>query len=286
MWYFAGTKNVNWQYIDDVLSKDKDPKHWISNVWWIMDSDIRDFRRNSTNDEFLVEILGGMSRGSGLVFSRDDLKFTICDGSNWTEDGMECETCEPYTERCPMMKKLGLTLQMISERKMGFDFGEVSPNAMTIVGVRDRIVFVLYSDERTGASSEEILQWINDKAKEAKLYDIFADPEERAMRQAIENMDYSTPNVWAATGGGAIKKQYVNNVKRHIEKHLLIIPIAFEYLVASVQELSYEENGDVRKSNDHSFDSLMFSMIDYDVDDDAGVGFYGTVKNRNAGRMW
>jgi hypothetical protein len=286
MWYFGGTKNPNWQYIDEVLTKDKDPKHWVSNVWWVMDGDIKDFRKNTTNDEFLVEILGGMSRGSGLAFSRDDLKFVICDGTNWTENCIECETCEPYTDKCPMMKKLELTKSMISDRKMGFDFGEVSPNAMTVVGKRNNMVFVLYSDERTGASSEEVLQWINDKAKEYKLYDIFADPEERAMRQAIENMDYSTPNVWAATGGGSIKRQYVNNVKRHVEKHILIIPMAFEYLVESVRELSYDEDGGIRKNNDHSYDSLMFSMIDYDVDDDSGTGFYGTVHNRGTAKIW
>jgi hypothetical protein len=286
-WYVGGTKNVNWQYVDDVLFKDKNPAHWVSNVWWITDADIRDFRRNSTDDEFLVEILGGMSRGSGLVFSRDDLRYTICNGSLWTDDGYECDECNPYDpEKCPMMKKMGLTLTMISDRKMGFDFGEISPNAMTVVGRRGNVVFVLYSDERTGASSEEILRWINDTAKEYKLYEIFADPEERAMRQAIENMDYSTPNVWAAAGGGSIKKQYVNNLRRHVERHILIIPMKFEYLVQSVEELSYEENGDVRKHNDHSFDSLMFSMIDYDVDEEGNVGFYNAVKNRTTTNIW
>lgn len=285
MWYKGGTKEVNWQYADEVLSKDKDANHWISNVWWVLDEDIRDFRRNTTNDEFLVEILGGMSRGSGLVFSRDDLKFTLCNGRMWNEDGKECEECKPYTDNCPMIKKLGVTLSMISDRKMGFDFGEVSPNAMTIVGRRGGVVFIIYSDERTGMSSEDVLRWIDDMAKEYKIYDIFADPEERGMRQAIENMDYTTPNVWAATGGGAIKRQYVNNVKRHVEKHFIIVPMLYEYLVRSIEELSYEEDGGIRKNNDHSFDSLMFSMIDYDVDEDAS-GFYGSVHNRISAKVW
>ena len=285
-WWIGGTRTPNWQYIDEVLFKDKNPEHWIPNVWWMTDIDVKDFRKNATDDEFLVEVLGGMSRGSGLVYSREDLTHIICRGNLFTDNGKECEECHPYdSERCPMMKKLGLTLSMISDRKMGVDFGEVSPAAVTIVGRRSKIVFVLYSDERTGTSTEEMLDWIYDTADKYKIFEIFADPEERGMRQSIEARGYSTPNVWQNAAGGNAKRQYVNNVKRHVERHVIIVPIAFEYLVESIEELAYEEDGSVRKSNDHSHDSLMFSMVDFDVDEDED-GFYRNVKERLTTKIW
>jgi hypothetical protein len=285
-WYVAGTKIPNWNYIDEILFKDKNPNHWIPNVWWMTDLDVKDFRKNATDDEFLVEVLGGMSRGSGLVYSREDLKYVICRGNVFTEDGTECEECHPYDpEKCPMMKKLGLTLSMISDRKMGVDFGEVSPNAITVVGRRNKIVFVLFSDEQTGLSTEEMLNWVHDTAVKYQIYEIFADPEERGMRQSIEARGYSTPNVWANVAGGNAKRAYVSNVKRHVERHIIIIPVAFEYLVESTEELAYEEDGSIRKMNDHSHDSLMFSMVDFDVDEDED-GFYKNTKERLTTKIW
>lgn len=286
MWFIGDTKKPNWAFIDEVLSKDRNPDNWTNNVWWITEDDIQDFRRNSTDDEFLVELLGGMSRGSGLVFSRDDLKTCICNGSMFTEDNKPCKECNPYTDQCPMLKKLNLTLSMISNRKAGVDFGEIAPNALTVVGKRGNIVFVLYSDERTGLTTDEILKWIDENCIQYNIYEIFADPENYSMREALENRSYSVPNVWAGGTGGNMKKAYVSNVKRYIEQRLILIPIKFNYLVESLNELSYEENGDIRKHNDHSFDSLMFSMVDYDIDDEGSDGFYKKIENRLTTRIW
>jgi len=141
-WFMPGTKEPNWNLIDTLLYKDRDPKHWKSNVWWITDEDVKNYRINGTDDEFLVEVLGGISRGSGLVFSRDDLAEVICNGMKYREDGLECDECHPYDpERCPMMKAKELEIAMIGNRKMGVDFGEISPNAVTLMGERGEDVY-------------------------------------------------------------------------------------------------------------------------------------------------
>jgi fructose-specific component phosphotransferase system IIB-like protein len=259
-------KILNWNYIDTVLIRDRDPYHWISNVWWITDNDIQNMRRNQTDDEFLVECLGGISRGSGLVFSRADLRACICRGDKFTSNGEECVECNPYDpKKCPFMKKMGWDgISLITDRKVGVDFGEIAPNAVTVVGRIGKKVYVLYSQERI-RDTESVLRWIQDKATEYKIHQILADPESRAMRDALHNKGYSVPHLWGGGGGGK-KEYYATNFKRFVEKHLLFIPMAFVQLETSLSELSYDNRGKIRKDNDHSFDSCMYGMSEYDVD--------------------
>jgi len=279
-----GIKVPNWRFIDEILYKDRDPNHWIPNVWWISVDDVRDFRTNSTDDEFLVEVLGGISKGSGLVFSRDDLNKCICDGKLYNEGGKECEECIPYSDSCPAMKAKTLTLPMISERMAGADFGDIAPNALTATGRREGKVYVLYSDERTGISTDETIGWIMEICTKYNIWEIYADPERGDMREALSARGLSTPHAWAGEGGG-IKIKHVNNVKRHIERGSIFIPKKFNYLVQSLSELSYNEDGSIKKSNDHSFDSLMFAMIDYDVDDE-DTNLYKSLSDRLITKIW
>lgn len=288
MWYTKdeyGRLVPNWTFIDDILYKDTNPENWEPNVWWVTQEDIEAFRRKSTNDQWLVEILGGISRGSGLVFSRDDLKQIICSGELWTSNHKPCEVCEPYGNNCPMMEKLKVKLEMISDRRGGVDFGDIAPNAMTVVGKRGGMIFVLYSDERTGLSSEEVLNWIDEIGKQYQLFYVFADPESRAMREGVEARGYNSPHLWAGEGGN-MKSVYTVNVKRFVEKHAVIIPKKFEYLTDSIKQLSYDKGEKIRKVNDHSWDSWMYSMRDYDIEDMQGIGFYSEIKNRQIEKIW
>jgi len=262
-WYVPGTKKVNWDLVDAVLYKDKNPTHWKQNVWWITEEDIRNYRKNTTNDEFLVEVLGGISRGSGLVFSREDLRACICNGEKFTDNHEECEECRPYTKHCPMMKKLNLTITMISNRRMGFDFGDVAPNAMTIMGQRGKVFFVLYSDERTGMSVDDKVEWIKGEAKKWKIYEIVADPEARAMTDILHMEGFSMPNLWAA-GGSQMKSYYATKLKRLVENHMIFIPKEFFFLITSISELAYDDRGKIRKHNDHSYDSFLYASAYYD----------------------
>lgn len=284
LWYLPDGITPNWDYIDTVLYKDRNPKHWISNVWWITDESIQTSRKNNTDDEFLVEILGGISRGAGLVFGRNDLLEAICDGSKWDENGNECEECYPYNpEKCPLMKKLGTDISRISNRKMGIDFGDVAPYAIAILGQYGDKIYVLHSEERAGISSNEALEWIDEEAKKLSIFEMFADPEERAMKEALEAKGYSTPNIWAF-GGGAKKKYYVVKFKRLIEKHRIVIPKAFQSLITSLSELAYDEQGDIRKHGDHSFDSIIYGSSDYDPDIDT-LDFWKDSKGLNIWRI-
>lgn len=272
-WYKKGTKEPNWDLIDTVLFKDRNPKHWLSNLWWIPDSTIQNLRRGTStrqslsDDEWLVEVLGGISRGTGLVFSRTDLEACICNGSKYTNDKNPCEECEPYTDKCPMMKKKELKLSMISNRKAGGDFGDPAPNALTIVGQRGKIIYILYSDERTGLRIDEVIDWFDKYCKKYKIFEIFADPSARGIIEGLENKEYSCPNIWRA-GGGIKKNFYVVRYKRFIESHRFFIPIKFAFLIESLTGLSHDGKGGIQKHADHSFDSHLYSVVDYAPDED------------------
>jgi len=268
-WYKRDGKTPNWDYIDTVLYKDRKPENWIPNVWWETTKNIRNFRKKTSNDQWLVEILGGISRGTGLVFSREDLRACICKGNKWTKNGGECGECRPYTEHCPMMKKKGWkNISGISNRKAGVDFGDPAPNSLTVVGMRGKTIYTLYSDERVGLRTTEVVEWVDRICKKYKVWEIFADPEERSMTEALEDKGYSCPNIWRL-GGGVKKNYYVQNFKRLMEQHRFFIPMKFYFLITSLEELSFDERGKVRKHNDHSFDGKLYATSDYDVAEDA-----------------
>lgn len=279
-WFKKDGKTPDWTYIDEVLYEDRNPENWVSAVWWETTENIQALRRGGTDtpdsrsmtdDEWLVEVLGGISRGTGLVFGRDDLEACICRGNRYTEDKKECEICKPYTDKCPAMKALNIPspyLASISSRKAGIDFGDPAPNALTVTGMRGRVVFVLYNDERVGLRSTEVTNWADGKAKEFKVWEIFGDPEERGSLQALEDKGYVTPNIWKL-GGGAKKGLYVTKSKRFVEYHRVFLPKKFVYLCISMEELSYDARGGILKHNDHSYDSFIYSIIDYDPEIDS-----------------
>lgn len=96
-----GFKVYQWAIAKHVTDKkaievytDKDQSHWLSNVWWLTNEEIRKFRRTKSDEEFLCEGLGGASMASGAVFKKKDLDLIICD---------LCEECEPYNwDKCKL----------------------------------------------------------------------------------------------------------------------------------------------------------------------------------------
>jgi len=86
---------------------DKDPTHWIPNVWWITQKEVSDKRRTKSDEEWLCEALGGASMASGAVFKKEDLGVIICN---------LCDECEPYVwDKCKLctLAKTGTPRQRI-----------------------------------------------------------------------------------------------------------------------------------------------------------------------------
>jgi len=165
---------------------------------------------------------------------------------------------------------------------MGFDFGDVAPNAMTIMGQRGKLFFVFYSDERTGMNVDDKVEWIKEETEKWKIHEIVADPEERAMTDILHTKGFSMPNLWAA-GGSQMKNYYATKLKRLMENHMIIIPKEFIFLITSISELAYDDRGKIRKHNDHSYDSFLYASAYYDPE--STMDEFWKIKNRQI-KIW
>jgi len=229
-----------------------------------------------SNDEWLVEALGGVSRTSGLVFNPVDLDICICD--RCVSEGRECR---PYEEGyCPLVQfTLELLLgmreseipsstrlalqQFVKERVEGVDWGKVSPCAYTAVGRFRDFVFVLKSLEIAGAPDEEKIETAVNVAEEWNCDIIRPDPREWSFNNILAEKGFAIHQLFTGEGGREEKNKFLFTLKKYVERHHIVIPVAFEDLIRSLRNLAYDNSGKVRKQDDHSFDSLLYAVSYY-----------------------
>lgn len=281
-----GYKKYQWSIAKHISSEDPkkhyqdhNPNNWSSNVPWIPDRNIRILRNGRSNDEWLVEALGGVSISSGLVFNPNDIEACIC--SRCLDAGL---ACEPYKEgHCPIiqffMQLEGVpvdqiprstkeTLQQVGLRDEGVDWGKVSPCAYTIFGKFRRIVFVLESKERVGQNDEEKINIAATMANKWNVEIIRPDPREWAYNNELSDRGFTVHELFSEEGGKD-KDTYIFTAKRFIERHEVVIPCIFEDLIRSLKNLTWDESGKIRKDDDHSFDSFLY-----------GISYYGEMADQ------
>jgi len=253
----------------DKVYTDKNPENWVSNVPWIPDENIRLLRSTRSDEEWLVEALGGISVGTGLVFNPWDLKLCICD---------RCEECRPYEEGyCPLVQyymqlagenpkniptSVTEALTRVGDRVCGVDWGRVAPTAIVILGKFKEFVFVLFAEELVGASDQYKINRIDELCKKWSVPIIRPDPREWSLNNQLLNRGYAVHELFGFKGGQE-KIDYLYAMKRFIERHALIIPKAYEKLVESLKGLTYDKQGKIRKANDHSYDACSYAISYY-----------------------
>ena len=277
-----GYKRYRWAIVKHISGEkdpykiymDMNPKNWSSNIPWMPDRNVSILRLDKSNDEWLVEALGGISISSGLVFNPNDVDSCVC---TYCPD--HDLPCLPYKEgHCPMVQSFlqlcgvpeGIIppstrqalMQFVKERIMGIDWGEASPCAYSAVGRFRDFVFVLFSQELVGQTDSEKIHFASELAKNLQIEIIRPDPREWAYNNALSNLGFAVHKLFNVEGGKD-KTQYVYTIKRYIERHMIVIPCAFEDLIRSLKQLSYDEHGVIRKQDDHSFDSLLYAMSYY-----------------------
>lgn len=236
---------------------DKNPEHWFSNCWWIDTEQIRQQRMNSSNSEWMVEVLGGISMASGFVYNIHDL--------NWAEC-KQCDDCYPYKwGHCKLIEQFNLgdeenTIQDVWERKAGFDYGTNAPCALVIVGRKGKLVFVLFSDEVKGMRTGELVGWVTEHMMKLRVFDFLPDPSSpsEAFSQEIEEAGFN--RIWMDNN---LKYERIETTKNLFEKHLVIIPKAFWRLMKSLRVVAYDKSSKVVKHDDHSFDAFCYACNDY-----------------------
>lgn len=240
---------------------DKDPSHWVPNVWWLTQKEVSEKRKSKSDEEWLCEALGGASMASGAVFKKGDLDVCICS---------LCENCNPYNwDTCKLVKLGELGTQeeptkYIIDRQGGFDYGySDAPCSLTVIGRKKDVVFVLYNDEQIGMRDTEKPDWIDGICKQYQTFTLVPDPNAagKHLNEPLEEKGYAVY---------VIEVEKVDRVYRTInfvEKHKIIIPKAFWYLTSSLRKLAWDKNGKIRKIDDHSFDSLCYSMDGFEVEE-------------------
>jgi len=241
---------------------DKKPENWYPNVWWQTKEDVEKMRRTKSDEEWLCEALGGASLASGAVFKKKDLDIIICN---------LCEECVPYDwDKCKLCKlgKLGIPedpTKYILERRAGFDYGvSEAPCALTVVGRKMDVVFVLFNEEKLGIREEEKIEWIHNTCQQYGTWTFIPDPAVagKHLNEKLEDSGYAVYIIPEAE-----KAERVYNVINFVEKHKIIIPKKFWNLTQSMRKLAWDKKGKIRKMDDHSFDTLQYVLVDWRVEE-------------------
>lgn len=245
--------------------KDKNPENWIPNVWWITNDELGKKRISKSDEEWLCEALGGASLASGAVFKKEDLDIVICD---------KCPDCEPYVwgkcKLCPFIGISGDPTKFVIERRAGFDYGiSNAPCALTVVGRRNNVVFVLHNDEQMGLREEEKVDWIKREMVKWKTSTFIPDPAV-AGKHLNEKLDDEGYAVYMLAEQDKLPRVF--NIINFVEKHKIIIPKAFWFMTQSLRKLAWKKTGlKLRKVDDHSFDSLQYAIEDWQVEEGGNI---------------
>jgi len=277
------------------IYQDYNPKNWISNVPWIPDLNIGILRNNMSNDEWLVEALGGLGSASGLVFNPKDMTACIC-----TRCRDERRECKPYEEQhCPIVqffmqlegfpvKKIPVSvkkaLRKVGRRTEGVDWGKNAPCAFTVSGRLKRMVLILHSEEEVIGGDADKIQKAIDIAREWNIEIIRPDPREWAYNNAISEEGFAVHQLFTGASGEIEKNKYIYTLKKFVERHQLLIPCIFEDLIRSMRNATYDENGRIRKSDDHSLDSCLYAVSYYAEESDQ-TAFWKAIKGETAKEM-
>jgi len=225
---------------------------WKPKVPWVTQEALDFLRKMFSDEEWLVEVLGGVATMSGSVINPEDLAVAVCE---------ECDECEPYKfPDCKLIKKSDFG--QITERRLGIDWGDIAPNAYTVVGRLREHVYVLFSGEKVGIRDTEALELAEAIIKEWKAEITLPDPSQYPMNNALADRGVAVHKIFTKYGGQA-KDMYVRNAKRHFDNAKIHIPKKYEKLIKSIKQLSYDKKGKIRKINDHSWDSMIYAMSEY-----------------------
>ena len=294
---WAIAKHITGQKDAYQIYRDSNPDNWYSNLPWVKDINIRILRKKASNDEWLVEALGGISLSSGLVFSPEDLKSCICNGRGL------CDMCEPYVEgKCPIVQYIisvlegvaesqvpistAKTLQkFVHERVMGIDWGRSSPCAFIVLGKFRDWVFVLEAVEVVGLTDREKIQMAHEMAQKWGIEIIRPDPREWVLNGMLSEYGYAVHELFSFEGGNE-KYGYVSTLKKYVERHQLLIPRVFEDLCRSLANLAWDDKGKIRKVDDHSTDSLLYAISLYGEIDSNSALFEIPIDKRGLGSFW
>lgn len=243
---------------------DRNPNNWVQACWWITKKDIIKLRKKS-DEEWLCWGLGYPSLASGQIFKQVDIKIITCDACE-----REGNDCIPYKwGHCKLIKMFNLGVmdmptKNVIDLKSGFDYGDPAPCALIIGGTKmhkgKRWIFILYAEEQKGLETTALYEWVLNKLKIHRVQDFNPDPSigGKHVSEKVDNAGYVV-NILDEQA----KEERVLNVKCIVERHNIVIPVAFWQLLSSLKMVHRGKNGKIKKHKDHSFDAFCYLCIDW-----------------------
>jgi hypothetical protein len=274
---------------------DKNPTHWLKNIPWGDENTIRKLRLDKTDSEWLIEGLGAMSRGSGLVLNPTDIDAAVCD---------LCEECKPYEIGCTILSyylfKAGIGdpkiqpspdnpqyveygKRYLDEKVIGIDWNQVHPDCYTCLGRYGNESFVVDFRNPLGQSDDSKIDTAVEIANNWGVEVIRPDPEQWSYANTLLDKGYSVHKLW--TQGGQEKEKYVAYLIKVFEHQKIHIPKIYADLIDCLKKMVFDEKNKVVKKNDHPFDSLLYALSYYrELDGDSS---FETEEGEDKGaRVW
>jgi hypothetical protein len=212
-----------------------------SDITWMDNTKLRELRNMHDNNWFLVNILAGLSVGSGNVFQAKQLKtidFSLI----------------------PNLK--------FEEVRMGVDLGfSVSrdPTAIIVLGIANGKAWIIFYEEVNMDSFPDLTEHLTEIAQEYKVERIFFDPSasSKPYISFMNSKDYDAPLV---SDFMPTKEERVANLINVVERGKILFDEDCERLVNSLKALHYLRGSrEIAKVNDHGFDALCYALCDLDL---------------------
>lgn len=226
---------------------DKNPENWFikEDCPWISLEKIRKLRQLKSDNWFMINLLGGLTVGSGNIFDQKDLDNSIL----------------PFD-----IKKL-----KFSEIRMGLDLGfsaKYDPTFLVVVGFAEGRAWCLYAEQKqTPKITNALDEWIIPIAKQYQCWEIYVDPSasSKPIVALLEGKGFVCPSIRDLE---PTKEARIQNVVSLSEKKRLRIHSEYcEPLIRSLRSVYYDaETGKVAKVNDHGLDALCYALVTVPLD--------------------
>jgi len=213
---------------------------------WVKIEEIRQERREMTDEEFIIELMGGKPSSAGLIYPPADLKRAtvfrtfelqprgaVAVGIDW---GFEGET------------SILLVQEQYSEEK------------------KKKVRRVISADVYSHTKAEEIYDELEVVSKDFSI-PIYADKSHSFQNNSLEELG---ANIFIVSFA-KFKDYGIQNIKKMLEDGILEIPEEFEYFLKQMRKYRKDENtGKPIKKWDHGPDALLCACMHFT---DQGMGY-------------
>ena len=219
---------------------------------WITQEQVDMALRQATEEEWDVEVMGGIGKLAGSVFGIEDIDRAV--SLAVIDLALAKREEEGY----------GVVLlpdgeNPVSPVYLGVDWGRNHPTVITIVQWVNNTVRVLHNEERFGERYEQIIEDIYKLYKKYHVDTVLPDPTGEMMNQKLQDKGMNIILINTVKENMSL----FSNLVWLMQKGMFRIPPKYVQLIRELKMLSYDDKGNIRKQNDDHPDSLKLACSEY-----------------------